>query len=149
MIQEEHNINEEEIEEIDYRKECLFDKEYEEDYIGEFIVSLANKITATRKKKKLTQRQLANKANSKQSTICRIERRLSDPTIHTILKIFKALEIELVIRDYDKNLSFLGDIVQKLAESKKVSKAEYKKIDELENIATIREKVIIKMIRKW
>lgn len=53
------------------------------------------KIRIARKKRKLTQEELAERARIHVSTLGRIERGESNPPIHTVSKIAKALKVPL------------------------------------------------------
>lgn len=73
----------------------------EEQYILDFMSKLIGQIIVTRKKKKITQKELAKLAKIEQSTIARIETWKVTPSISTILKIAFVLDIEIDIYSLD------------------------------------------------
>ena len=59
--------------------------------------ALPDRLKYLRERRKLTQTELAKKANVSQSTIAQIESGKKDPSIATVKKIAKALDIHLAI----------------------------------------------------
>jgi transcriptional regulator with XRE-family HTH domain len=59
-------------------------------HIGEFIKTI-------RKQLRMTQATLAKRANLPQSTISRIEKEITDPSLSSLVAIFEALHCELVV----------------------------------------------------
>ncbi len=60
---------------------------------------IIDKLISTRKKQGLTQKELANKIGMKQSALARIETMANSPGLDTIIKIYSALDINLVASD--------------------------------------------------
>jgi len=61
----------------------------------EFIKRIGNNIKKVRKNKNLTQLDLASSLNIEDSALRRIENGRTNPTIKTLLKIAKALDISI------------------------------------------------------
>jgi len=83
----------------DYKKELLKNPEFKKEYDAlapEY--ELAKSIIGYRIAKGLTQKQLAVKAKTKQSSISRLESASSKPSLAFIDKIAKALDVKLVVR---------------------------------------------------
>jgi len=62
---------------------------------NEFLISLGSRIREIRKQKKMTQEQLANVCEFEKANLSRIESGLTNPTILTLLKMSRALEVRL------------------------------------------------------
>lgn len=58
-------------------------------------MNFALNLKRVREEKKLTQLELANKANIKQPTLAQIERGTKIPTVNLALELAKALEVKL------------------------------------------------------
>lgn len=81
------------------KKELLKDPEFKKAYEElEPEYQLARSLIAARLKKNLTQAQLAQKAGTKQSAISRIENMTSLPSVSTLKKLSKVLDIPLEVR---------------------------------------------------
>lgn len=82
----------------DLKKQLLKDKEIKREYDRlepEFMVK--KKLIELRLKKKLTQKELAQKVGTKQSSISRFENELVNPTLDFLNRLSSALEKKLVI----------------------------------------------------
>jgi predicted transcriptional regulator len=64
---------------------------------GWFFADIADKVSARRLDKNLSQRELAELCGTTQSAIARLERGGRPPRIDTLLRIAEALECELVV----------------------------------------------------
>ena len=62
---------------------------------NEFLISLGSRIREIRKQKKMTQEQLSNVCEFEKANLSRIESGLTNPTILTLLKMSRALEVRL------------------------------------------------------
>ena len=71
-------------------------KNFEEE-INEEIAELIFKIIIVRKKKNISQKELAKLANLPQNTVSRIETLTTSPTLGTFIKICKALDLKVTI----------------------------------------------------
>lgn len=83
----------------DYKKELLKNPQFKKEYDAlapEF--ELAKSIIAYRIAKGLTQKQLAAKTKTKQSSISRLESASAKPSLVFVEKIAKALDAKLIIR---------------------------------------------------
>lgn len=81
------------------KKELLRDKETKAAYDAlELEFAIAEAIIAKRIEKGLTQTQLAKKMGTKQSAISRLESGESNPSIHFLEKVAKALGLRLVVK---------------------------------------------------
>lgn len=63
----------------------------------EKILEIVNTITQERKTQKLSQEELASKANLTKNTISRIETFASEPTLSALVQILHALNLDIVI----------------------------------------------------
>lgn len=83
----------------DYKKELLKNPEFKKEYDAlEPEFELAKSIVAYRIAKGLTQKQLAVKAKTKQSSISRLESASGKPSLAFVEKIAKALDAKLIVR---------------------------------------------------
>lgn len=83
----------------DYKKELLKNPEFKKEYDAlapEY--ELAKSIIGYRIAKGLTQKQLATKAKTKQSSISRLESASAKPSLAFVEKIAKVLDAKLVVR---------------------------------------------------
>ena len=64
---------------------------------GGFFADIADKVSARRVEKNLSQRELAELCGTTQSAIARLERGGRRPHIDTLLRIAEALECELIV----------------------------------------------------
>ncbi len=62
---------------------------------NEFLTSLGLRIREIRKQKKLTQEQLAKICNIEKANLSRIESGITNPTVLTLQKMSKALEVQI------------------------------------------------------
>lgn len=76
------------------------DKEYRHGYMASFLETyIATQIKVLREQRRLTQRQLADRAGLKQSVISRLENSNSNlPCPRLLLKLAEALDVCLVVR---------------------------------------------------
>jgi len=81
------------------KKELITDNEVAKAY-GKLKprYDLISKIIEARKKKGLTQAELAKKVGTKQSAIARVESGISNPTVYFLEKLANALDIKLIIQ---------------------------------------------------
>jgi ribosome-binding protein aMBF1 (putative translation factor) len=83
----------------DYKKKLLKNPEFKKEYDAlQPEYELAKSIIAYRIVNGLTQKQLAAKVKTKQSSISRLEGASGKPSLAFIEKIAKALDVKLVIR---------------------------------------------------
>ena len=64
---------------------------------GWFFADIADKVSARRVEKNLSQRELAELCGTTQSAIARLERGGRPPRIDTLMRIAEALECELIV----------------------------------------------------
>ncbi len=82
----------------DFKKELLADPEVKKGYDAlELEYSIISQVIAKRLEKGLTQKQLAQKAGTKQSAISRLESGNANPSIALLERISKALGSKLQI----------------------------------------------------
>jgi len=62
---------------------------------NEFLTSLGSRIREIRKRKKITQEELSNLCKFEKANLSRIETGLTNPTVLTLFKMSKALEVDL------------------------------------------------------
>ena len=62
-----------------------------------FEENIINTIISTRKKKGLTQKEVAEMTGLKQPTIARIENNVNSPQLDTVIKILDALDLKIEI----------------------------------------------------
>ena len=83
----------------DFKKELLKDPEFKKEYEKlEPEYRIIRQILALRRKKNLTQEQLAKLTGAKQSSIARIESGRHNPSLRILGKIAEALDTELDVR---------------------------------------------------
>jgi transcriptional regulator with XRE-family HTH domain len=83
----------------EFKNELLKDTEFKEEYEKlEPEYRIIRQILALRRKKNLTQEQLAKLTGAKQSSIARIESGRHNPSLRILEKIAEALDTELDIR---------------------------------------------------
>lgn len=75
------------------------------DHVNQLVAEgkLAAQIKTERTKRGLSQQDLANRIHTPKSTIGRIEAGLTSPTVNTLLKISRALDIVLFIDGREKS----------------------------------------------
>jgi len=83
----------------EFKKELLKDPEFKKEYEKlEPEYRIIRQILALRRKKNLTQEQLAKLTGAKQSSIARIESGRHNPSLRILEKIAEALDTELDVR---------------------------------------------------
>ena len=83
----------------EFKKELLKDPEFKKEYEKlEPEYKIIRQILSLRRKKNLTQEQLAKLTGAKQSSIARIESGRHNPSLRILEKIAEALDAELDIR---------------------------------------------------
>jgi len=83
----------------EFKKELLKDPEFKKEYEKlEPEYRIIRQILALRRKKNLTQEQLAKITGAKQSSIARIESGRHNPSLRLLEKIAEALDTELDVR---------------------------------------------------
>jgi len=83
----------------EFKKELLKDPEFKKEYEKlEPEYRIIRQILALRRKKNLTQEQLAKLTGAKQSSIARIESGRHNPSLRILGKIAEALDTELDVR---------------------------------------------------
>ena len=83
----------------EFKKELLKDPEFKKEYEKlEPEYRIIRQIIALRRKKNLTQEQLAKLTGAKQSSIARIESGRHNPSLRLLEKIAEALDTELDVR---------------------------------------------------
>ncbi len=83
----------------EFKKELLKDPEFKKEYEKlEPEYRIIRQILALRRKKNLTQEQLAKLTGAKQSSIARIESGRHNPSLRLLEKIAEALDTELDVR---------------------------------------------------
>ena len=82
-----------------YLKEQLKDPEFREEWEkSEDAYQVTRALIAGRIEKKISQRELAKRANTTQAVVSRIENMSTSPSVKTLSKLAKALDKKLEIR---------------------------------------------------